>query len=703
MTSPPDAKRTDAQIEQVGRRRVDPYAWLKDPNWQEVMRAPHMLAPDIRAHLEAENAYCDAMLDGTQDLQSALCAEMRARIKEDDASVPTQDGPYVYYTKFRVAGQHPIFARRPIDPDTSVLGAEEILLDADAESKGKAYFAISAAGHSPDHRLFAYSVDVKGSEFYEIRVRDIATGLELSDVLTSAYGDFAWANDSQTLFWTWRNAQARPAKIFCHRLGDAPHNDELVYEEPDEGFFLGVDITESRRFIVIAAGDHVTNEVRLIPADAPNSPPHLVAAREAGVEYSVCDHDGQLVILTNADEAVDFKIVTAAYDATGRTSWRDLVAHRPGRFIRGMVALRDFLVWSETTHALPRLMVRARADGAIREIAMNDPAYDLDIENNILDWTHPVVRFGYSTPAQPLQTFDQDLSNDRRTLRKTQEIPSGHDPSAYVIARFDALAPDGEQVPVTVLHRKDIALDGAAPAILYGYGAYGYATPAAFSANRLSLVDRGFIFAIAHVRGGADKGHAWYLDGKLDRKTNTFTDFVAAGRTLVARGYTSAGRIVSYGGSAGGLLVGASLNLDPDLFAGAIAAVPFVDVLNTMSDESLPLTPPEWPEWGNPLENAHAYDYIRSYSPYDNIQPLRYPPVLATAGLTDPRVTYWEPAKWIARLRADAQGGPFLLYVNMDAGHAGASGRFDRLAETAREYAFALRATNHPATDGFKA
>jgi oligopeptidase B len=702
MAQPPKARRIETPISQTGRTRIDPYAWLKDPDWQSMMQTPEKLGHEIRTHLEAENAYCRDMLAGTEALQSALVAEMRARIKEDDSTVPTPDGLFEYYIRYREGGQYPIFARRPLDPETFEPGLEQILLDGDAQAKGRAYFQISAAAHSPDHALFAYAVDLKGNEFFEIRVRDLATGNEFADVITSAYGDFAWANDSRTLFWTWRDENGRPARVYRHRLGQSEKTDALVYQEPDDGFFLGVGLTESRRFVVISAGDHVTNEVRLVPADEPDQPARLVAPREPGVEYAVTDHDGRLVILTNADGAVDFKIVTAPYDATGRSAWRDLTPHRPGHFIRGLAAFEDFLVWSETANALPRMMVRARSDGTTREVAMADSAYDLTIEDNILDWTRPIVRYVYSTPAQPPQTFDHHLIADRRTLRKVREIPSGHDPSSYVVTRFSATAPDGAEIPVTVLHRKDIALDGSAPVMLYGYGAYGITTSAGFSANRLSLVDRGSVFAIAHVRGGSDKGYGWYLDGKLAKKVNSFLDFVAAGQELAKRGYCRLGRIVSYGGSAGGLLVGAALNMAPNLFGGVIAAVPFVDVLNTMSDKTLPLTPPEWPEWGNPLSDPSAYDQILNYSPYDNIRRRRYPPVLATAGLSDPRVTYWEPAKWIARLRAEARGGPFLLYVNMDAGHAGASGRFDRLGEVAREYAFAMRAVGDPATSGFK-
>jgi oligopeptidase B len=646
-----------------------------------------VLDPRIRDYLDAENAYTEKIMAPVGALRRALFAEMKGRIKQDDSTVPKPDGPYGYYRRFESDGQHPVYCRIPQHRE----GAEERLLDGNREAQGQDFFKIASCEHSPDHRHAAYAVDLKGSEFHTIRIKDLNSGELLDDRLECAQGGVVWANDSRTLFYTVLDPQHRPSKILRHRLGTPCERDEVIYHEPDAGFFLGLDKTESRRFITISAHDHTTSEVRLIDADDPLGEPRLVAKREPGIEYEMSDHGGRFLILTNADGALDFKIVEAPLEAPGRDNWRDHVAHDPGRLILDILVFRDYLVRLERHQGLPRIVVTAFADQETHTVAFDEEAYDLAISPGY-EFDSPVLRFHYSSMTTPARVYDYDMAARTRRLRKEQEVPSGHDPEAYVTRRIFAEGHDGEKVPVSLLYGRDTPLDGSAPLLLYGYGAYGHAIPAAFSPSRFSLVDRGFIYAIAHVRGGTEKGYAWYLDGKKEKKTNSFDDFISAAEALVAGRFTQAGRIAAHGGSAGGMLVGAVANKRPDLFNAVIAEVPFVDVLTTMCDAELPLTPPEWPEWGNPIDDEAAYRTIASYSPYDNVEAKAYPHILATAGLTDPRVTYWEPAKWVAKLRAMKSDANFLLLkTNMTAGHAGAAGRFDKLEEVALVYAFTLQ------------
>ncbi|MBL8550495.1 MAG: S9 family peptidase [Hyphomonadaceae bacterium] len=686
VVGPPTAKREPLRIEQFGRVRIDEYAWLKDANWQEVMRDPSVLNADIRAHLDAENAYSAALMASTEALQEKLFQEMKGRIKEDDSTVPSPDGPWAYYARYETGAQHPKHVRQARGGD----GAEEVLLDVDALAMGKDYCHVGEASHAPDHALFAYAVDEQGSEYYEIRVKDLASGAELPGPIASSSGDFAFSPCSRFLYWTFRDANGRPCKVY--RRPARGGEDTLIYEEPDEGFFVGVGVTESRSHVLIACGNQEQSEVHVIPAATPEAAPAVFTPREPALRYDVTHWGGRWLIRTNADGAIDFKVMQCAESATSRAHWAEHTRHEPGRFVLGLSAFKDFLVRLERVNALPRMVIRARDTGEEHAIAFEEEAFDLDVDGSY-EFDTSVMRFVYNSPTTPRRWFDYDMRARTRVLRKTQEIPSGHDPAQYETRRLSAKAPDGAEVPITCLMRKGTPLDGSAPLLLYGYGAYGIPMEADFSIRRLSLVDRGWIWAIAHIRGGSEKGWGWFLDGRREKKTNTFTDFVACAETLIGERYCRAGNIVAYGGSAGGMLMGAAANMRPDLWAGVIGAVPFVDVLNTMSDPSLPLTPPEWPEWGNPTTDEAAYDRIASYSPYDNVAAKPYPAILATGGLSDPRVTYWEPAKWIARLRANSTSGrPVLMKLNMEAGHGGASGRFDFLREIAFDYAFALKA-----------
>jgi oligopeptidase B len=679
-----------------GIERTDPYAWLRADNWQEVMRAPETLDPAIRAYLEAENAYLEEGLADTSALQETLFGEMKGRIKEDDSSVPTADGPYAYGVRYVTGGQHPKLVRIARDDIDAKTPAEEVLIDGDKEAEGKAYFRLAGAMHSPDHGKLAWAFDDTGSEFYTLLIRDLASGEDLADRIPDTGGGGVWSACGRHVFYVRLDENHRPSKLFRHEIGSDPASDVLVYEEADAGFFMGVGKTQSGRFITIDIHDHETSEVHLIPADDPTAAPVCVAPRETATEYSVEDDGGaQLVILTNAERSEDFRIVTAPVADTlagkGRAVWSDLVPHKPGRLILSHTLYAKHMVRLEREDGLPRIVVRRLADGLEHAIAFDEEAYALGMSDGY-EFNTNRIRFTYSSMTTPSQVFDYDMETRARTLRKTQEVPSGHDPKDYVTRRIHAPAADGETVPVTLLYRADTPLDGSAPCLLYGYGSYGISMPAGFNTNCLSLADRGFVYAIAHVRGGKEKGFRWYADGRRENKTNTFTDFITAARHLASERFTSAERIVAQGGSAGGMLMGAVANMAPDAFGGLIAEVPFVDVLNTMLDDTLPLTPPEWPEWGNPVASKDDYRHIASYSPYDNVTAQAYPPILAVGGLTDPRVTYWEPAKWVARLRElRTNDAPLYLKTNMDAGHGGASGRFDRLKEVALVYAFALK------------
>jgi len=683
--TPPVAPRHPHSFTTHGITIADDYAWLKDENWQEVLRDPSLLNAEIRRYLEAENDYTESLLGHTAALQKALVKEMRGRIKEDDSSVPSPDGPYAYMRKFREGGQHEMFGRCPRNS-----GEAEIILDGDELAAQHDYFRFGGARHSPDHRLEAWSADVKGSEYFTIRVRDWATKKDLDDVVGETDGAVVWSADASAFFYVKLDDNHRPMQVWRHRLGASQADDVLIYEETDSGWFTHIHESSSGRFCVIAGGDHETSEQRLVDLADLDKPPRLVAAREEGVQYSVADRGDELFILTNADNAIDFKIVTAPLRSPERANWRDLIPYREGIYVLDLELFSGHMVRLERANALPAIVIRELASGEEHAIAFDEAAYSLDTMGSY-EFETTNLRFSYSSMTTPSEVYDYDMARRTRILRKRQEIPSGHNPADYVTTRIMAASHDGAQVPVSILHRRDFKRDGTAPLLLYGYGSYGMAMPASFSSNRLSLVDRGFVYAIAHIRGGADKGWQWYLDGKREKKTNSFEDFAACARALITEKYTGIKRIVGHGASAGGMLMGATANCAGELFAGIVAEVPFVDVLNTMLDDSLPLTPPEWPEWGNPIESQADFKTILSYSPYDNLATKEYPLILAMGGLTDPRVTYWEPAKWIARLRATMTGGgPVLLRTNMGAGHGGASGRFNRLDEVAIVYAFAL-------------
>ncbi|HVX80491.1 MAG TPA: S9 family peptidase [Devosiaceae bacterium] len=683
IDGPPRAARKPHRATHHGITREDPYHWLRADNWQELFEAPEKLDPEIKAYLDAENAWFEEKFGKpTAEIRETIFREIRGRIKEDESGIPTPDGPFAYNSRMEEGRQYPILVRTAREG-----GPETVLLDCNVEA-GEAYFGFGGADHDPSHRLLAWLADRQGSEVYSVTVRDLETGADIETVDEVAEG-VVWAPDSLSFYYVEYDESHRPYRVRRHVLGTPRAEDAIIYEEADPGFFVGIDEMLSRSHLVIEVHDHQTSEVWLID-NARGGAPFCVSPRIVGREYDVDERHGELIIRTNADGAEDYKIVTAPVGAPAE-AWRDLVPHREGVLILDVIVTRDHLLRLERENGLPRIVIRDFATGREETIRFEEEAYSLGMSVGY-EFDTRTFRFNYSSPTTPNQTFDYDLETGARTLLKQQEVPSGHDPADYVTRRIFAPAPDGEMVPVTLLYRRTTPIDGTAPCLLYGYGAYGMSLPAAFSVSELSLADRGFVMATAHVRGGMEKGYRWYRLGRREHKTNTFNDFIAVAEMLIRDGWVAADKLVAEGGSAGGLLMGAVANMRPDLWAGIIAEVPFVDVLNTMLDDTLPLTPPEWPEWGNPLASREDYERIAGYAPYENIEAKSYPPILALAGLTDPRVTYWEPAKWVARLRASkTDDNPLYLKTHMEAGHGGASGRFDRLKETAESYAFALR------------
>lgn len=689
LPSAPVAMKKPVSDTRHGLTRTDDYGWMRAAEWQAMFHDPSILEPEIRSHLEAENAYMKAALADTEALQKQLFAEMKGRIKEDDSSVPVPDGPYAYGSFYVTGGEQPHFFRTPRNG-----GDRQVLLDGDHEAAGKAYFRLGGIHNAPDHKTGLWSYDDKGSEYFTLRIRDLETGADIGDIVENSDGGGVFAPDGKSYFYAMLDENHRPSRVYHHIIGTPQAEDRLVYEEEDPAFFMGVGGSMLDDFIFITVNDHETSETLLIATSNLNATPEMVAPRETRHEYTLAEGGDVFYILTNSGDAKDFRICQAPVSAPGMENWVEVVPHEPGRLILNHTAHKRHLVWMERRDGLPRIMVRDRQSGEEHAIAFDEEAFSLGLQG-AAEYDTDVIRFSYSSMTTPSQLYDYNMATRQRTLLKTQEVPSGHNPADYVTRRIFAPAIDGAKVPVTLLYRKDTPLDGSAPCLLYGYGAYGITIPASFSTNALSLADRGFIYAIAHVRGGKDKGYQWYEDGKMAKKMNSFTDFIAAADFLVAGQFTAYGRIVAEGGSAGGLLMGAVANLAPEKFGGFIAAVPFVDALTTILDDTLPLTPPEWTEWGNPITSREQYDWMAAYSPYDNVAARPYPPILALAGLTDPRVTYWEPAKWVAKLREHTTGNqPILLKTNMDAGHGGASGRFQRLEETALEYAFAIKIMN---------
>ena len=683
MAAFPVAPRRTHLITQHGQTRTDDYFWMR-----------YRDDPAVLEYLQAENDYLAESLQHTQPLQATLFAELKGRLKEDDESVPERRGDYFYYTRHVAGQQYPLYCRRGQAPGAP----EELLLDQNALAEGRTFCRLGALRVSPDGQKLAYSLDLDGSEQCMVYLKDLATGALYPETIANTFGSvyshdgLEWGNDNATLFYLTRDAALRPFQLYRHVLGTDTAKDVLLYEEADDTYYLFLHKSRSGAFLLIQSHATLTSEWRVLPADKPRSAPRLFQARRPGIEYDV-EHHGQRFFIVTNEQAQNFKLMETPVDATGCEHWREVVPHRPDVLLEEVAAFAEHLVLFERRGGLKQVRLSA-VDGmsAVRYVAFPEPVYGLTPTANPEADTH-VVRFEYSSLMTPQSVIDYHMDTGVWELRKQTEIPSGHDPAAYVTERLHATAPDGTQVPISYVHRKGLALDGSAPCLLYGYGSYEISIDPGFSSLRLSLLDRGVVFAIAHVRGGGEMGRPWYDDGKLLRKQNTFTDFIAAAEHLVAAGYTSPERLAARGGSAGGLLMGAVANLRPDLFAAIVAEVPFVDCLTTILDESLPLTITEWEEWGNPVEDPEVYAYMKGYSPYDNVTPQAYPAVLATAGLNDPRVSYWEPAKWVQALRASTTSDrPVLLKTEMGAGHQGPSGRYDSWKDEAFVYAFLLDA-----------
>jgi len=608
---------------------------------------------------------------------------MKGRIKEDDATVPLRDGDYLYWAAFKPGTQYRFWYRKPVAG-----GPDQLLFDENAEAKAKEYFRLGAFAVSPDGTRLATLVDDDGSERFKLVVRDLATGKTLETVTEVGIGSPVWTSDSKGLVFTEVNDQWRSYRARYHRLGSPLSETKTLYEEKDDiAFSVGVDRTTDRSLIVISSGNNSTNEVRFVPADRPDAAPVLISPRKADRQYEIDAAHGKLFVLTN-DDHVNFRIATA--DPKTPAKWTTLIPGSDRVYLRGLSSHRDHLLVTSRVDGLDQLMLRDYASGAEERVPFAEASYNAGFAGNP-EYAPAAYRLAYSSMVTPATVFDYHPVDDRLESLKIQEIPSGYDPDKYVTERLMIPARDGKQVPVSIVRLKDSPKDGSGKLFLYGYGAYGYAIPPSFSTGRLSLVDRGYAYAIAHIRGGDDLGYQWFLDGKLKARTNSFNDFVDVARGLVTAGYARPGRIAAQGGSAGGELMGAVVNQAPELFGAVVADVPFVDVLNTMLDDTLPLTPGEWTEWGNPITDKAAFDLIKSYSPYDNVTAQAYPPLLITGGLNDPRVTYWEPAKWAARLREKkTDDNLLLLKINMGAGHGGKSGRWNALQEVAEAYAFVL-------------
>jgi oligopeptidase B len=671
---PPRAAQRPVRLEAHGDVRVDEYHWLRERE-----------DPAVLAYLEAENSYRDAVMAPTEDLQQELFAEITGRLVQDDASVPVFSRGWWYYTRYVEGGEYALHCRR----EGTLEAPEQVMLDGNRLGAGEAFFSLRGVAVSSDSRVVSYAVDTVGRRIYERRFRDLATGEDLPDVIAGVTPNGVWAEDGRTFYYARQDPQTlRSFQIWKHTLGTDPAADELVYEETDATFSCHVSKTKSRDYLIIHSGQTMSDEVRFLPADRPGVAWRVLQPRERGLEYRA-DHDGERwVIRTNLD-AVDFQLVTCGEEHTGKEHWRPLVPPREGVLLEDFEVFAEHLVVAERRGGLTHLRVLPRTGGEGREIAFADPTYAAWIIGTP-ELDSSAVRYGYSSLTTPRSVYDHDLRSGEQERRKRDRVLGDFDPGRYASRYLHATAADGTEVPISLVWRRDRFQRGESPCLLYGYGSYGATMDAAFRSARLSLLDRGFVFAIAHVRGGEEMGRRWYEEGKLLQKRNTFTDFIACGEYLVAEGWSAPDRLYAMGGSAGGLLMGAVMNLAPQLWDGVVAQVPFVDVVTTMLDESIPLTTSEYDEWGNPHEKIY-YDYMLSYSPYDQVTAQDYPHTLVTTGLHDSQVQYWEPAKWVARLRdRKTDDNLLVLSVNLDAGHGGASGRFQRYRETALEYAFLL-------------
>ena len=675
--STPIAAKHPQELVTHGDKRIDNYYWLRQQDNSEVID-----------YLKSENSYTEEQMQHTQKLQTSLYDEILSRIQETDLSVPYRIKNYYYYSRTEQGQAYPIFCRKYQSLD----GAEEILLDENELAKDEEFFSLGVASISPNQQILAYSTDTTGAEQYTLFFLDLKTRSLYSETIADTYYSFAWGNDNRTVFYTKVDSANRPYQLWRHTLGNSPDDDVLVHQEDNEAYYLSVGKTRSRAYILLDLSSKITSELHYLDANKPDGEFQLFQPRQTGIEYSIEHHSDRFYIITN-ESAINFKLMSTSVARTDKSSWQTIIPHREDVMLEGIDAFADYLVIYEQQEGLPTARIQTLATGEMTQLSFPEPTYSFYGGNNP-EFETTKFRFGYSSLTTPSSVFDYDLTTGERELKKETEVLGGYDRSLYKSERLIAIAPDGTEVPISLVYKQGIERDGSNPLWLTGYGSYGYSYPIDFSSIRLSLLDRGMVYAIAHIRGGEEMGRKWYEEGKFLNKKNTFTDFIACAEHLIAEKWTSSDRLAISGGSAGGLLMGAVINERPDLFKVVVADVPFVDVLTTILDKSLPLTVLEWEEWGNPNAPQY-YEYIKSYSPYDNVTAKKYPNLLITAGLNDSRVKYWEPAKWTAKLRElKTDDNLLLLKTNMSAGHGGASGRYEYLKEIAFEYAFVLDRLN---------
>ena len=662
----------------------DNYAWIKQKNWQEVLKDPKKLNDEVANYLTEENAFVKEQLKENKQLETEIFQELKGRIKDKDSSVPLKDGAYYYFSEYEEGSEYPSFKR------TSSTNVVETIFNAQKKSEGEKFFNLASVCHSHDHRFIAYNIDKNGSENYFLSVENLENKKILTKEIPKTTGEIIWDTDNKSIYYIGLDDNHRPNKIFKHLIGQNYQNDKLIFEEKDPAFFCSVSISQSKHYLLVRTGDHQTSEYYIKNLQQKDSSFQLFSPRVEKEEYEIDHSEGYFYILTNTDNCKNFKIMRCLETSYSRNSWSDFVAYKNDNLILDFIILKNWIVYLQRHEGLNQIIIHNVNTEQSHNIKFEEEAYDLSLFGQYefdTDW----IRFSFSSPITPKSIFDYNCSTKEKSLKKIQEIPSGFNSDLYSCKRFLCPGHDGAQIPLTIFHKKDLVLDGTNPLLLYGYGSYGITIPDSFSTNRFSLLDRGFIYAIAHVRGGREKGQEWYDDGKLLKKKNTFLDFISCAEFLCEKKYTAPKKIIAQGGSAGGLLMGYIANERPDLFLGIIAQVPFVDICNTMLDEDLPLTVTEIPEWGDLKNNKEAFNYIRSYSPYDNVKKQDYPHMLITGGVTDPRVTYWEMTKWAAKIRDyKTDNNLLLLKMNMDAGHSGASGRYDYLKEVALDYIFCL-------------
>jgi len=663
---------------------IDNYSWIKQKDWKEVILNPNKLNAQVKKYLDEENLFKENQLKDINDIEKKLFEELKSKIKNEDNSVPKKDGNYFYGYKYNKNSEYPIYYRK-----NTTNNSEEIILDCEKKSKTHTYFNVASISHSHDHKYVTYNIDTNGSEYFSIFIEDIQKHELLSPEIKNTTGDIVWSLDNNYIFYVRLDQNHRPTKVFKHKIGSNSEKDLLIYEEKDPSFFCSINLSKTKNYLFIRTADHETSEYLFINLKLNEVTPTLFKKRVKKIEYDLEHHEKFFLISTNIDNAKNFKIMISHEESYQK--WEEFIPYNKVNLILDFILLKDWLVRLERTEGSENIIILNLNNKDQHKISFDEEAYNLSLDHGY-EYETDAFRYSYSSPTTPKSVFDYDCKLKKQELKKTQEVPSGHNKDDYICKKIFATAHDNEKIPITIFYKKGVKLDSNNYLLLYGYGSYGISIPSNFSTNRLSLVDRGIVYAIAHIRGGKEKGYEWYENGKLLNKKNTFLDFISCAEKLCKDKYTSPKKIVAQGGSAGGLLMGYIANERPDLFLGIIAQVPFVDICNTMLDEDLPLTVTEIPEWGDIKNDKKSFLYVKSYSPYDNVKKQNYPHMLVTGGISDPRVTYWEMTKWVAKLRENkTDNNLLLLHMNMTAGHSGASGRFDYLKEIAMEYGFVLK------------